>query len=159
MWDLSCRNIAYQEERVVRWQDPGEGNNKTCLVDLTGKKAPSLANDGSHPGRYGSSTGEHDATYDARAVDSTRNPPYTFGSRPEDAHASHGTLGLGGDPASPRSDQIALSGRMGRQETCVVNAAIMKSRYPHIGGKQFNKPIVVDLDLPVWEDDGRIEDP
>jgi hypothetical protein len=36
----------------------------------------------------------------------------------------------------------------GRRETCVVNAAIMKSKYPHVGGKKYNKPIVVDIDLP-----------
>lgn len=41
---------------------------------------------------------------------------------------------------------------LAREETCIVNAAIMKSRYPHKGGKEFNKPIVVDIDLPVWID-------
>ncbi|KAK3940833.1 Metallo-dependent phosphatase-like protein [Diplogelasinospora grovesii] len=62
-----------------------------------------------------------------------------------------GTRGLGGDPAtSARCDRVALSGRMGRRETCVVNCAIVASNWPHAGGKQFNKPIVVDLDLPVW---------
>lgn len=44
-------------------------------------------------------------------------------------------------------------GWAGRRETCVVNAAIMKSKYPHVGGKQFNKPIVVDVDLPVCQTD------
>ncbi|OBS28100.1 hypothetical protein FPOA_02040 [Fusarium poae] len=156
MWDLSCRNVAYQEESVVHWEDPGQGN-KTCLVDLTGKKAPSLANDGSHPGRYGTSIGVPDVTDVSRPAESATSP-YVFGSGPMDMHASHGTIGLGGDAASPRSDQAALYGRMGRRETCVVNAAIIKSRYPHIGGKQFNKPIVVDLDLPVWEQDGHIND-
>ncbi|KAJ6442181.1 glycoside hydrolase [Purpureocillium lavendulum] len=43
-------------------------------------------------------------------------------------------------------------GRIGRRETCIVNAAIMKSRYPHVGGKEYYKPIVVDVDLPVWEE-------
>jgi hypothetical protein len=159
IWDLSCGNVAYQEESVVRWEDPGKGNNKTCLIDLTGKKAPTLANDGSHPGRYGSSIGARDVTDLPHSVDSAGSSPYTFGSGPADVHASHGTIGLGGDPGSPRSDQAALAGRMGRRETCVVNAAIMKSRYPHIGGKQFNKPIVVDLDLPIWEDEGNTEGP
>ena len=135
MWDLSCRNVAYQEESVVRWQDPGAGNNKTCLVDLTGKKAPSLANDGSHPGRFGSSTDDLDVTNLSNSVDSAGSSPYMFGSGPTDIHASHGTFGLGGDPASSRSDQIAIAGRMGRRETCVVNAASMKSRHPHLGGK------------------------
>jgi hypothetical protein len=156
MWDLSCRNVAYQEKSVVRWEDPGEGNNKTCLVDLTGKKVPSLDNDGSHPGRYGISTGDSDVTDVYRPKESAMSS-YAFGSSPTDNYASHGTIGLGGDPASPRSDSVALFGRMGRRETCVVNAAIMKSRYPHVGGKQFNKPIVVDLDLPVWEQDGHID--
>jgi hypothetical protein len=62
------------------------------------------------------------------------------------------TLGQGGLPPSNRCDLAALSGKLGRKETCVVNAAIMASSYPHRGngGKKFNKPIVVDIDLPVW---------
>lgn len=39
---------------------------------------------------------------------------------------------------------------LGEDETCVVNAAILKSRHPHREGKQFNRPIVVDVELPVW---------
>ena len=64
------------------------------------------------------------------------------------------TLGQGGLPPSNRCDLAALSGRLGRKETCVVNAAIMASSYPHkgTGGKKFNKPIVVDIDLPVWDE-------
>ena len=62
------------------------------------------------------------------------------------------TRGQGGIPPSQRCDLEALSGRLGRRETCVVNAAIMTSSWPHgAGGKKFNKPIVVDIDLPVWE--------
>ncbi|KAM4064347.1 calcineurin-like phosphoesterase [Hirsutella rhossiliensis] len=45
----------------------------------------------------------------------------------------------------------AQTGMSGRRETCVVNAAIMKSRYPHVGGKQLNKPIVVNVNLPVCQ--------
>lgn len=37
-----------------------------------------------------------------------------------------------------------------RHETCVVNCAIVATKYPHTGGKRLNKPIVVDVDLPVW---------
>ncbi|KAK3903416.1 Metallo-dependent phosphatase-like protein [Staphylotrichum tortipilum] len=40
--------------------------------------------------------------------------------------------------------------RRGRRETCVVNPAIVATGWPHRGGKRFNKPIVVDIDLPVW---------
>ncbi|WEW55268.1 hypothetical protein PRK78_000697 [Emydomyces testavorans] len=35
-----------------------------------------------------------------------------------------------------------------KNETCIVNAAIMATSWPHEGGKKFNSPIVVDLDLP-----------
>lgn len=65
------------------------------------------------------------------------------------------TRGQGGMPLSPRSDREALVGRMGRQETCVINAATMASSWPHksSGGKKYNKPIVVDLDLPVWDNE------
>ena len=49
------------------------------------------------------------------------------------------------------SDGRVVSDRVGRRETCVVNAAIMKSKYPHVGGKRYNKPIIVDIDLPIIE--------
>ncbi|KAK7426887.1 hypothetical protein QQZ08_006633, partial [Neonectria magnoliae] len=153
-WDLSCRNISYKEESVVRWQDPGLGNNKISLVDLTGRKTSSLANDGSHPGRpqQPPASGGTNAVTIPNATVSQVNSPFTFGSGHVGAQVCRSTVGLGGDPNSSRSDQAALWGRMGRRETCMVNAAIMKTNYPHAGGKQFNKPIVVDLDLPVWEE-------
>lgn len=45
-------------------------------------------------------------------------------------------------------------GREGRKETCVVNCAILASNYPHVGGKRFHKPVVVDLELPVCGEGG-----
>ena len=46
---------------------------------------------------------------------------------------------------------------MERKETCIINAAVMASSWPHKsgggGGKKYNKPVVVDIDLPVWERD------
>ncbi|PGH17748.1 hypothetical protein AJ79_00889 [Helicocarpus griseus UAMH5409] len=41
--------------------------------------------------------------------------------------------------------------KCGRNETCIVNAAIMATNWPHRGGKKFNAPLVVDVDLPVAE--------
>lgn len=84
-------------------------------------------------------------------VDGGRQHP---GAESLEARPGSGTLGMGGDPArTKRCDVEALAGRMGRRETCVVNCAIMANNYPHVGGKRFNKPIVVDLDLPVWGDE------
>ncbi|EER45033.1 serine/threonine protein phosphatase [Histoplasma capsulatum var. duboisii H88] len=47
--------------------------------------------------------------------------------------------------------QVAKGARTipGRNETCIVNAAIMATSWPHRDGKKFNSPLVVDLDLPV----------
>ena len=54
-------------------------------------------------------------------------------------------------PPSGRCDLEALSQRMGRKETCIINAAVMASSWPHKGvnGRKYNKPIVVDIDLPI----------
>ena len=159
-WDLGRPNVRYAEEGVAPWEDPGEGkgNKKISLVDLTGRKAPSLANDGSRFARSPAS-GLTTALSASEGSPVPAPAPATFGSDATAAAAAaaaqecRGTVGLGGDPRSARCDREALEGRTGRRETCVVNAAIMKSRFPHIGGKRFNKPIVVDLDLPVWEGD------
>ncbi|CAG9942378.1 unnamed protein product [Clonostachys rosea f. rosea IK726] len=150
-WDLTSRNVAFAERSVARWTDPAPGmeSSKISLVDLTGRRlTPSLANDGSR-GEYRGRTSTSTTT-----AATTVAGPVTLGSDVAvDAQVCRGTIGLGGDdPQSSRCDWEALGGRMGREETCIVNAAIMKSRYPHVGGKQFNKPIVVDLDLPVWEE-------
>ncbi|KFA52599.1 hypothetical protein S40293_07218 [Stachybotrys chartarum IBT 40293] len=148
MWDLDCQNVKYAEKRVVRWEDPGAGNKKMSLVDLTGRKGPRLANDG------GSAKSAEPPGLTAKGDAPSKSAQITFESDVVDARAAgSSTVGLGGDAASVRCDGEALSGRMARKETCVVNAAIMKSRYPHVGGKSFNKPIVVDLYLPVWKED------
>lgn len=156
-WDLDCRNVTYAEKDITRWEDPGkgDGNKKISLVDLTGRKTPSLANDGSHPGRQPAM----DIAQRQMPVPGNKTSPPHLPAKTliPDVVAAQGpsssTVGLGGDPYSARCDREALLGRMGRRETCVVNAAIMRSRYPHVGGKKFNKPIVVDVDLPVWQDE------
>lgn len=63
------------------------------------------------------------------------------------------TRGQGGLPPSGRCDLEALVGRQGRKETCVINAAIMASSWPYKlkDSRKYNKPIIVDIDLPVWK--------
>lgn len=127
---------SYAEAGVEAWEDPSPDGNKISLVDLTarGGKVP-LDNDGSQlasalPSTPDSEKGNLRCGRAARSGDFSDESP----------------LGLGGD-----ADRVALLGRMGRQETCVVNAAIAATSWPHVGGKRFHKPVVVDLDLPVWE--------
>lgn len=79
------------------------------------------------------------------------------GSAP--AHASFksgfhsATRGQGGSPPSGRCDMEALAGRKGRKETCVINAAIMASSWPYKlkDNRKYNKPVIADIDLPVWQ--------
>ncbi|OJD20694.1 hypothetical protein ACJ73_07969 [Blastomyces percursus] len=60
---------------------------------------------------------------------------------------------LGSSLTADDESHVARDDRVisGRNETCIVNAAIMATNWPHQGGKKFNSPLVVDLDLPVDE--------
>lgn len=164
-WDLGSSNLKYKEESVQRWEDPGRDNKKISLVDLTGKGGKPIDNNGSLG----------DVTTDPSMLNlTTSQAPLLVdnGSSPQstDTVISRITTALlavpaetlpaairgqGGSPPSLRCDLEALSGRLGRSETCIINAAIMASSWPHnrSGGKKYNKPIVVDIDLPVWENE------
>ncbi|KAB5576024.1 calcineurin-like phosphoesterase [Coniochaeta sp. 2T2.1] len=91
---------------------------------------------------------------------SNADTPITPTDNPPAISTGAGTLGLGMGlsphntdrrRSTARSDTAALRGRMGRRETCVVNCAVLATNYPHRGGRRFNKPIVVDVELPVWD--------
>ncbi|RFU73283.1 hypothetical protein TARUN_8975 [Trichoderma arundinaceum] len=164
LWDLKNKDTPYAERATIAWEDPGVGNNKMSLVDLTGKtgKMPALANDGSHPGRPSYDDDQQTATTTSPSMGASpdlSSQQDGLGSsvaaqkRGSGASSNDGMVGYGGNPESDECDCEALTGRSGREETCVVNAAIMKGSYPHSEGKLFSKPIVVDLYLPVWQED------
>ncbi|KAI0405173.1 Metallo-dependent phosphatase-like protein [Xylaria palmicola] len=146
-WDLESGNARYAERGRTTWRDPDPESGKNALVDLTARGGAPLDNDGG-PGPSGGSGSREDG-HDARG-----GKPGEGGDG-DVARPGIGTLGLGEDPSSARSDQAALAGRLGRRETCIVNCAIQHSSYPHAGGgpRKLNKPVVVDLDLPVWGDE------
>lgn len=126
IWVTEGSDTSQREENIKRWEDPGRVSNKLSLVDLTLKGGDPIQNDGSFSGRDKSKT-------------NIMNRP-----GPEAAQGNPGRQGS--------SIGFGPTGRVGRQETCIVNAAIMASSWPHgPGGKKFNKPIVVDIDLPVWD--------
>ncbi|KAI1342199.1 Metallo-dependent phosphatase [Xylariaceae sp. FL0016] len=158
-WDLTSTHVRYKEkERVWQWEDPGRDNARISLVDLTAKGGLPLDNDGSRVGDDVNTVTEGEKEPRARPARHGDNTPgrETEGLDPG-ANPGIGTRGLGGDAASVRCDQTALAGRMGRRETCIVNCAIMANSYPHSGRgpRKMNKPIVVDVELPVWgEEDG-----
>ncbi|KAI1122999.1 Metallo-dependent phosphatase-like protein [Nemania abortiva] len=143
-WDLNSKNARYAELGRTVWQDPNPDSEKNALVDLTAKGGSPLDNDGSP------CLSEDKPREDQN--DKLKGVPGGVGNV---AYPGIGTLGLGENPDSVRSDRAALVGRMGRRETCIANCAIQHSSYPHAGHgpRRLNKAIVIDLDLPVWGDD------
>lgn len=171
LWDLGASNIKYKETSVVHWEDPARGNNKLSLLDLTSKGGRPLQNNGAAGTLNVAPVALKTSPGLAPLLPQTREHPETHSTSVATsgttklglAHVTSSLLALpvddlppatrgqGGIPPSQRCDLEALSGRMGRQETCIINAAIMASSWPHgAGGKKFNKPIVVDIDLPTW---------
>jgi hypothetical protein len=137
-WGLTSKGTRYLENHVEEWGVPAPEGDKLSLVDLTPKGGRPLDNDGSKAVMQ--DTQPPDIQPYMEDMDTTAKPGL-------------GTRGLGGDPDSPRSDRPALAGRLGRKETCIINCAIQATSYPHNGPRKLNKAIVVDLDLPVWEDE------
>ena len=169
-WDLLASNVKYKEACVEHWNDQGQDNKKMSLVDLTAKSGRPIDNDGSKgdfaadsisrvqswaepiPSSTGRGNSGEESVIDTRfpAIPGPSRGSTSIPTLPSKSMSS-ATRGQGGIPPSQRCDLEALSGRMGRRETCIINAAIMASSWPRVGGKKFNKPIVVDIDLPVWE--------
>jgi hypothetical protein len=176
MWDVDGANGGGVEEvpgilsREV-WQDPNPDptSAKISLVDLTGRK-------GSRPLAFqeepvemtvvaeeppGMGAGSEQSGLDAAAASQVVEG---VGPRSKETEATEMSVSESkSDDLLPRDASVASvpgcsesmmrrPDRLGRRETCVVNAAIMSTSWPHFGaGKQRNKPIVVDIDLPVWE--------
>jgi len=141
--------VPHAEDGTELWVDPGAGTKKMSRVDLTARGGKPLENDGSVAVRLD----QNNVSFSSGQQGPTDVNP---ASRPVD-------LAMTGDvpeQLSPRSrermsrlhhDNVrALYGRLGRKETCIVNASIMARSWGN-GPKQYNKPIVVDIDLPLWK--------
>ncbi|KAF2837958.1 Metallo-dependent phosphatase [Patellaria atrata CBS 101060] len=122
-WKLDMPRVKFMEGKAEFWTDPGAGNQKQSLVNLTAKGGNPLDNNG-------------------LCKSSGKANNVTF--LPGDGASSEDT-----DFSQLETHDVeALIGRMGRRETCIVNAAIMAPRQDV--QVRFNKPIVIDIDLPVW---------
>lgn len=111
---------------------PPRESKKQSLIDLTGKTLPPLDNDG---------------CWDELLTNTRPNDP------PPVAPANISTASSGSmDDDVDMSEAVEMEepylNEGGRNETCIINAAILATHYPHDGGRKFNAPIVVDLDLP-----------
>lgn len=193
-WDLHDSDVLYKECATKPWIDPGQGNAKQSLLDLTSRGGtvldyhttddedePSLVTElhphsgpsrrssvsksggNQSPGR-GSSVASRNETNafthsrtdpESRELASSYHFPVPGATDflPSGVGGSvYHTRGRGCSSSSSLYDMEALSGRMRRQETCVINAAIKASSWSPKSsvGRQYNKPVVVDVDLPVW---------
>jgi len=149
------RHVTGAEEWTESWRDPGTGK-KMSLLDLTGKSGRRLINDGGvDVGRKGASIGVSvdgtRETYDEEtdASSTTSDESKIVGTRVQPTTRTPETTThvqpLSREPQMPTR---LSNGRQGRLETCIVNAAIMARSHGN-GPKRYNKPIVVDVDLPV----------
>lgn len=157
-WDLEAPNIKYKESSIAYWVDPGLDNKKQSLIDLSSESLSPLDNSGSW-----SNEEMPVKSVDVVAKSSLSLPHWRLEERPSftfevpeqtsTASQSDNVRGQGGKPPSGRCDMEALAGRQSRKETCIINAAIMASSWPYKSrdSRKHNKPIVVDLDLPVWQ--------
>lgn len=166
-WNVEPSQNGCLVEGIEPWTDPGKGNNKQSLVNLTSKGGRPLNNSGFVTRQTDFSlvssalnTGIG-GQLDAYEVPQPSNLKST--SRPEDAAHSEArvTAVLGGAIVCRQAAQMSDIGltqeldvekverRKARRETVMINAAFLG---PRMGGgpKQLNKPIVVDVDLPIW---------
>lgn len=175
-WNLGMPQVRYMEESTEVWADPGLGNNKQSLVDLTARGGKPLdSHDGSldkllpsnrvsfSPSSPEQSTPAPDDiaalvkadpdTYHVRAHLHRRRKHRTLRGLAERSAVEKGWTEL--DQGLSRLDDhdaAALEGRMARSETCVVNAAVKARSWGTVDTKLLNKPIIVDIDLPVWQE-------
>lgn len=149
-------------DSVEHWQDPGSGNKKLSLLDLTSKAGRSVRNsvvvtrqtgvgsqsDLSMPGLV---------TFQPDQENLKATSSLSGGALEEsEAIEGSGTVGQRRDEVLPRAALQGDSGCQSRSlryedriESVVINAAYLG---PRMNGKTTgtNKPIVVDIDLPVW---------
>lgn len=114
---------------------PPLGSKKQSLVDLTGRKQRRLANDGSRDWELQRNSKATSVTLPKSTVSATAGDVEEASERYPEKSSN--------PPFDPESNM-----KPGQNETCIVNAAILANTYPYTGGKKFNSPIIVDLDLP-----------
>lgn len=183
LWDLTSPNVKYREQGTEYVSIPPYGSKKQCLVSLTTKSGNPLRNSSWQAGVVDDS---EETLANAPSKVLLRSPlpsstssrasslwqveilrGNTVGASPcsnldgtvERYDVRFAMRGQGGLPSSGCCDTEALSGRLGRKETCVVNAAIMATSWPRdiADGKKYNQPVVVDVDLPVWDEYSKEE--
>lgn len=186
-WKLDLPFCPYLEEKTKFWDDPGAGTNKLSLVDLTRKGGKELDNYYDSKYQVDATSNRVSFSPPPTPIESSprklrrqalsrsrskrrsssrsrsRSKPRGVNSHIATAQVTHPA----GEEQSDEPDRwhsrldalhiSALSGRLDKKETCIVNAAITGTSWGQ-GPKKFNKPIVIDIDLPVWEGAKAMDD-
>lgn len=127
-------------DQVVKGELPGPGSKKQSLVDLTGRKTQRLDNHGYATIESRMSLSQDTLCFPhSMAMDQPLPRPH---AHEQETNSSRSCP----QPARQKTP------RPRRRETCIVNAAILATSWPHRGGKRFHAPIVVDLELPTWRE-------
>lgn len=163
-------------ETTEYWKDPGAGNKKISLVDLTAKVGRSLDNAGRLTRHVLPDSARDRLRGQRDAVAQHEGPRQLHGveeSNPtssledialcSEAGVERWTSKAGGAIECRLGSEVGRSSEVDahtdapqqqqqRNETVMINAAFLG---PRIAGKamEFNKPIVVDVELPVWDFD------
>ncbi|KAF7589443.1 hypothetical protein BBP40_004280 [Aspergillus hancockii] len=134
--------VGREEDEVVRGLLPPRESKKQSLVDLTGKRAQRLDNDGIF-------LDETVSPFPSSSQSIMMLPSPGGEARSGEARTTsyYPRSRLYDDPNEPANS------RSNRRETCIINAAILATSWPHSGGKRFNAPIVVDIELPTWREE------
>ena len=125
----------------TQWDDPGAGNKKASLVDLTGKaragrQTTTLRNGAESMSLVGSDQPDVDKQ-DLGSIPSER----TLGKGMADDHTQK--------RCSCQNNLGSGKGGNQRAETAIVNASVLGPKSGRSNG--INKPIIVDIDLPILE--------
>jgi hypothetical protein len=157
-------------DSVEFWNDPGASNKRISLIDLTirsragrgsGCQKTSLTRQrvpdslqgcvrGASPEEDSCEPPSGDGRPSSLTDGALRDNEALWGGRRGSAK-DHDLSDVGhGCPDEADQDMPSCSADVARRETTVINAAYLG---PRVAGKPlgYNKPIVVDVELPVWE--------
>ena len=158
VWNTT--SSEFEEISTGHWIDPGAGNKKQSLVDLTSRGGSPLNNHSfltsqEHPGErkptinVGSSWDWNFSTSVlAERQDPARVQEGETSSITDTHAATHGEKDIA---TWVEHDLKAPSDRLETKETCIVNAAVMATSWPYESrhGSKYNKPIIINVDLPI----------
>jgi hypothetical protein len=166
-------------DSTTQWTDPGKGNKKMALVDLTAKgwamdnsarggvtrhglsdslrerldRQPDAAVVEYQPGAAKLATEPSSLTDSALLDASEAGVECVWRRKAGGAIECRCACDVGRSVVDAHSPTTTSTGQ--RMETAMINAAFLGQRVENKASKTFNKPIIVDVELPVWELDSE----